>query len=232
MPAIALPLFFYFLLPRGLTSWCSCRASPLLHQSFAKGFLSLLSTSLPLLGFVGQHSYYASLFHFPRASSAHLLPLYLFYSHGLFGRSFELPQSNYHIFTFYYFLGYWPLSQPNEFTNSFPGLPQPIYFLFTFYYSHRLIISFFGFHWPIYSFFTSFYSCGPAGQWSCHFSLLGLFPYSLTIFHFSHFLYCWASSAIGPFVKNGHQHMSSKVVSNWISLSLNMRKNNINKEIQ
>ena len=134
-----------------------------------------------------------------------------------------------HFITFW---AYWPLSQPNEFINSFLGLPQPIYFLFTFYYSHRLITSFFGLHWPIYSFFTSFYSCGPAGQWSCHFILLGLFPYSLTIFHFSHFLYCWASSAIGPFVKSGHQHMSSKVVSNWISLSLSMRKKNINKEIR
>ena len=28
---------------------------------------------------------------------------------------------------------YWPLSQPNEFTNSFRGLPLPIYFLFTFF---------------------------------------------------------------------------------------------------
>lgn len=76
---------------------------------------------------------------------------------------------------------YWPLSQPNEFTNSVRGLPQPIYFLFTF-----------------------FYSCRSAGHQSCHFSLLVLLPYFLTIFPFLHFLYCWASSAIEPFVKSGH----------------------------
>ena len=29
------------------------------------------------------------------------------------------------------FQAYWPLSQPNEFTNSFLGFPQPIYFFFT-----------------------------------------------------------------------------------------------------
>ena len=29
------------------------------------------------------------------------------------------------------FRAYWPLSQPNEFTNSFFELPRPIYFLFT-----------------------------------------------------------------------------------------------------
>ena len=36
------------------------------------------------------------------------------------------------------FRTYWPLSQPNEFTNSFFGLPRPICFLFTSYYSHGL----------------------------------------------------------------------------------------------
>ena len=40
---------------------------------------------------------------------------------------------------------------------------------------------------------------------SVNINLLGLFPYSLTISLFSLFLYCWASSAIGPFVKSGHQ---------------------------
>ena len=68
-------LSFYFLLPHGLTGWCSCRASPLLYQFFAQGFLGPLSTSLPLLGFIGQHSYCASPFHYliPWASLAHLL---------------------------------------------------------------------------------------------------------------------------------------------------------------
>ena len=55
------------------------------------------------------------------------------------------------------FRAYWPLSQTNEFTNSFSGFLWPIYFLFTSYYSHGLTISFLGLHWPIYSLFTSFY---------------------------------------------------------------------------
>ena len=77
--SIALPLFL-FLVTHGLTSWCSCRASPLLYHSFAQGFLGPFSTFLPLLGFIGQHSYCASpfLYFIPRASSAHLLILYLF----------------------------------------------------------------------------------------------------------------------------------------------------------
>ena len=105
MPAIALH-FLYFVLPCGLVGWCSCRASPLLDQSFAQGFLGLLFTSLLLLGFVGQHSYCANPFHYfiPQASLTRLLPFYLFYSHGLLARSFELLRPNYHIFTSYYFL--------------------------------------------------------------------------------------------------------------------------------
>ena len=104
MPAIALH-FLYFVLPCGLVGWCSCHASPLLDQSFAQGFLGPLSTSLPLLGFIGQHSYCASPFHYliPQASLAHLLIFYLFYSHGLFARSIGFPQPNYHILASYYF---------------------------------------------------------------------------------------------------------------------------------
>ena len=72
------------------------------------------------------------------------------------------------------FWAYWPLSRPIEFTNLFLGLPRPIYF-----------------------FFTSFCSCGPASYQSCNFSLLGLFPYSLTVFPslpslLLGFFYCWA----------------------------------------
>ena len=100
-------LSFHFLLSHGLASWFSCRANPLLRQSFTQGFLGPFFTSLPLLGFVGQHSYCANSFHYfiPRAFSTCLLPLNLFYFHGLFARLFGLPLPNYHIFTFHYFLG-------------------------------------------------------------------------------------------------------------------------------
>ena len=115
------------------------------------------------------------LVHFiPRASSTHLLPFYLFYSHELFSKSSRLPWPNYHILPLITFRAYWPLSQPNEFTNSFLGFPGP------FTSSLPLIILV---------------------------ALLGLLYYFL----FSLSSYCWASSTIGPFVKSGHQHMSSYI---------------------
>ena len=80
------------------------------------------------------------------------------------------------------FQAYWPLSQPNEFTNSFSRLPGPIHFLFTSYYFHGFTTSFIGLPRSIYFFFTSFYSCGLIGHQSCYFSPLGLFPYFFTVF--------------------------------------------------
>ena len=189
------------MLPSGLVG---CYASSLLCQSFAQGFLGPLFTSLPLLGFFGQHSCYASPFHYfiSRASSAHLLLPYLFYSHRLFLDPFDFlgPITTY--LPFITFWAYWPLGWPIEFTNLVLGLPRPIYL---FFYSHRITTLFIRLPRPIYSFFISFHSCGLPSHQSCHFSLLGLFPYSLTIFPSSPSPYCWASSIIGPFVKSGHQ---------------------------
>ena len=99
------------------------------------------------------------------------------------------------------FRAYWPLSQINEFTNSFPGHPRPIYFLISSYCSHGFTTSFLELPRPIYFLFISYYSCGPAGHYSCHSGLLGLLYYFL----FSLSSYCCASSTIGPFVKSGHQ---------------------------
>ena len=103
VPTIALPSF-RFVLHRGLVG---CRVNPLPCQFSAQGFPSPLFTFLPLLGFIGQHFCCTSPFHhfISRASLAHLLPLYLFYSHGFFARFFGLPRPNYHLFTFLYFLG-------------------------------------------------------------------------------------------------------------------------------
>ena len=84
------PIYFFF------TSF-----TPIGFLLDSSGFLGPITTSLPLLGFVGQHSCCASPFHhiIPRASSTHLLLLYLFYSHRLFTRFFGLPWPNCHIFT-------------------------------------------------------------------------------------------------------------------------------------
>ena len=126
--------------------WCSCRASPLLYQSFAQGFFGPLSTSLPLLGFIGQHSCCVNPFHYSFLGLTR--PIYFFFTSftpmgflldplGFLGPiTTSLP--------LIYFQAYWPLSQPNKFTNSFPGLPRPIYFLFTSYYSYGLTTSFLG----------------------------------------------------------------------------------------
>ena len=136
-----------------------------------------------------------------QASPTHLLHLYIFYSYGLFANHLVFLGPITTSLALITFQAYWPLSQPNEFTNSFLKLPRPIYFLITSYCSHGFNTSFIGLPCLIYFIFTSCYSCGPAGHYSCHFSLLGLFYY------FSLLLssYCWASSAIGPFVKSGHQ---------------------------
>ena len=80
MSAITLPSFL-LRVTRELVVWCFYCANPFLHQSLAQGFLGPFFISLPLLGFIDQHSYCASPFFIHRASLAHLLPLYLFYFH-------------------------------------------------------------------------------------------------------------------------------------------------------
>ena len=95
--------------------WVSFQNCPLacqLPSHFLVNFLlkashSYLFTSLPLLGFVGKHSWCTNPFYYVilQAFSTHLVPFYLFYSHGLFAKSFGLPKPNYHIFTSYYYLG-------------------------------------------------------------------------------------------------------------------------------
>ena len=119
------------------------------------------------------------------------------------------------------FRAYWPLSQPNEFTNSFPGLSQAIYFLFTSYRSHKLTTSFLGLSRPLYSLFASFDSCGLADHQSCHFSLLGCFLI-LLLFFLSHFSYIvrllllleWAlTGVLFYFTSQTNVNMSSKTIS-------------------
>ena len=132
-----------------------------------------------------------------RAFSTHLLLLYLFYSHGLLLNPLGFLDPITTSLLLITFRAYWPLSQPNEFTNSFLGLPRPIDFFVTSYCSHGFTTSLLGLPQPIYFLFTSYYSCEPAGHYSYHSSLLSLFYYFL----FSFSSYCWASSAIGSFVK-------------------------------
>ena len=147
-------------------------------------------------------------FHYfiPQASSIHLLPLYLFYSHELFARSLVLHGPTYHIFTSYYFLGLLAFRSTHWvylFISWASLVHLPLLYLFLFPWAYYFIL------WAslacLLFLYLFFYCCGLASHQFCHFSLLGLFLYSLTIFYFSHSLYCWASSTVGPFVKSGHQ---------------------------
>ena len=155
-----------------------------------------------------------------RASLAHLLLLYLFYSHRLLLNPLDFLGPITTSLPLITFQAYWLLSQPNEFINSFLELPwpiyflftSPIYFLFTSYCSYGFTTSFLKLSWLICFFFTSYHSCRSTDHYSCHFGLLGLLYYFL--FPFSS--YCWAYSAIGSFVKSGHQHLSIKLQFNQV----------------
>ena len=136
----------------------------------------------------------AVLAHFiPRASSAHLLLLYIFYSHRFLLNPLGFLGSTTTSLPIITLWAYWPLSQPNGFTNSFLGLPRSIYFFFTSYFSHRFTTSLLGVSQPIYFIFTSYYSCESIGHCSCHFGLLGLLYYLflLTLFILLGFFYYW-----------------------------------------
>ena len=86
-------LSFYFLLPMGLRA-----DAPAMPTHFFINLLlraSLAHFSHLYLFWVLLASILAMLAHFiPRVFSAHLFILYLFYSHGLFAKSFGFPQSN------------------------------------------------------------------------------------------------------------------------------------------
>jgi len=135
-----------------------------------------------------------------RASSAHLLFLYLFYSHGFLLNPLgflDLITISLPLITLQ---AYWPLCQPYEFTNSFLGLPRPIYFFFTSYYSHGFTTLFLELPRPIFFFFATYYFCGPTNHYSCHsgllvFTLLFSLPiFSILLGFFCHWAFCqkWA----------------------------------------
>ena len=117
----------------------------------------------------------------PRASSAYLLLLYLFYSYGFLLNLLDFLSLTTTSLPLITFQAYWLLSQPYKFTNSYLGLPNP----FTSYYSHRFTTSFLGLSRTIYFFFNSFYFCGPSDHYSYHSGLLG---FALLIFS-SYFLH-------------------------------------------
>ena len=201
-PTISLPLF-YFLLPMGLQADVSFVSIQFPYPYLFWALLANISTVSahflhPYLFWALRANIPAMPIHFiHRAFSTHLLILYLFYSHRFLLNPLGFLDPITTSLLLITFRAYWPLSQPNEFTNSFLGLPRPIDFFVTSYCSHGFTTSLLGLPRPIYFLFTSYYSCELAGHYSCHSSLLSLFYYFL----FSFSSYCWASSAIGSFVK-------------------------------
>ena len=137
-----------------------------------------------------------------RAFSAHLLILYIFYSHGLLLNPLGFLSPTTTSLPFITFWIYWPLCQPYEFTYSLFGLPWPIYFFFTSYYSHGFATSFIGLPRPICFLFATYYFYGLVDHYSCHSDLLVFaLLFSLPIFFillgfFCHWAFCqkWAST--------------------------------------
>ena len=94
-----------------------------------------------------------------------------------------------------------------RFTILFFGLPRPIYFFFTSFSPMGLLLHSLGILGPFISslpfvIFMGLLAINLAilAHWACFFISLSFCP-SFS----SHLLYCWASSALRPFVKNGHQ---------------------------
>ena len=178
---------------------------PIYHIFTSHQFMGLVA----IISTMSAHLVY----HFiPWASLAHLLILYLFLLPWVcclipWAFSTLLLHPYLSLLLWAYLPSFLPC-QPIEFTTLFLGLPRLIYFFFTSYYFHRLTTSFLGYPRPIYFFFTSYYFHELVGYQSYHFNPLGLFPNFFTVLPlvFFSFSYCWASSAVGPFVKNGHQH--------------------------
>ena len=153
--------------------------------------LPSISTRLVLI------SSWASLAHF--ISLGILGPLHSFgrpwfipflHSYGLFAKSFELPQPNYHII---YFKGLLAFAL-TPFTNSFLwALPAHLCLLSTFYDSHGLTTSFSGFPWAYLLSFGTFFLLlyKFVDYYFCH---LGFMIFlTLLVLLSSPLLYCWAS---------------------------------------
>ena len=94
-----------------------------------------------------------------------------------------------------------------RFTMLFFGLSRPIYLFFPSFYFLGLTISFLRHYRPVYFFFTSCYFHGPTNpatpaHWACFLISLPFCP----LFS-SYLFYCWAFSAVRPFVKMGISNM-------------------------
>ena len=128
-----------------------------------------------LLGFTGQHSCWASLFHAlgflgPFHSSSFLglfsssLPLSLPW---VFTKSFGLYRPNYHILTSYYLSGY-----PTNLLIHFLDFLGPFMSFLCLTIPMGLLPSFFGLPWPICFFLATYYFCEPIDHYSYHSGLL------------------------------------------------------------
>ena len=200
----------------GLFGWGSFHAIALLLLYHYLSFISLLPMGLWAyvsavpVHFPQPYLFWALLANIPTVP-AHLI-LRVFSAHLLlllpwaFANSFGLGPITTSLLLIT-FQAYWPLSQPNEFINSFLGLPWPIYFFFTSYCSHEFTTSLLGFSRPFISSLPLIILVG----------LLTIIPTILscwacfTIF-FSHFLHIVGLLLLlGPLSKSGYQQVVSSI---------------------
>ena len=192
VPAVALPLFLLLVTPMGLWTDASavparfCRASPRLPRPTFHVFTSfglcwpafLLCQPITSFLWLSQSVYFIFTSFTPMG--------FLLDSLSFLGPI----TTSLSLITFLGLLAFKPtyLSLPIHFL----GFPNP----FTSSLSliiFMLLLHSLGFLSPFTSSLLLFYSYGPASHQFCHFSLLGLFPYSFTIFPFLPSLYCWVS---------------------------------------
>ena len=135
-----------------------------------------------------------------------------FYSHGLVAKFFGLPRPFFYIFTSYYpfgLIGHHSCHvSPLSLLIYSLGFPDPFTSSLTLIIPIDLLLHSLGILDPFISsspfiIFMSLLAINLAtlAHWACF--LISL-PFCSSFS--SHLLYCWACSAVGPFIKNGHQH--------------------------
>ena len=109
----------------------------------------------------------------PRASLAHFILLYLFYSHGLLLNLLGLLGPIIISLPLITFRAYWPLCQPHGFTNSFFfGFPNPFTSSLPLIILMGLLLHSLSFLGPFASSLSLIIFCGPVNHYSCRSDLL------------------------------------------------------------
>ena len=167
-----------------------------------------------LLVSTAQHSYQASSFNissFPGSfHSLSILGLFHSFLHftfpWAFAKSFSLPQPNYHIICLWV---YQRLNQSHLLIPFFRLLRLVVAFFSFFTIQMGLLLHSLGLLQLVCFLWSHLLFCGPMDHYSCHFGLM-IFILLLSLSYFFHVV--GLLLLLGPFVKNGHQHLLSATV--------------------